>query len=242
MALILSLTESTGSIYTIITDDGTTIELEDNTGDYDVSSNPGGYGSPNDARASIGLKLFITRQAVAGDEVMTVTNYDDTDPGAVTKFRFTNTDGGVYNALFCGVLDYAGGTTYADGELAYNPTTEKFYESLQDSNTGNALTDTDYWRDLSTLTQTAQLAVFRVAEELTSSVMYFTDVSEILMVNLQIIVNRAILDANCECVDFCKIARHNELQMKADAALILSADGDYSEAQEIYENAMNLNG
>lgn len=41
---------------------------------------------------------------------------------------------------------YAGGTTYALGDLAYDATTGLVYESLQAANTGNAVTDTDYWQ------------------------------------------------------------------------------------------------
>lgn len=44
---------------------------------------------------------------------------------------------------------YAGGTTYADGDLVSvlqaDGFTYKVYESLQGSNTGNAVTDTDWW-------------------------------------------------------------------------------------------------
>lgn len=42
-------------------------------------------------------------------------------------------------------LDYVAGGTYASGERVYDATEDGYYESAQDANTGNAVTDTDWW-------------------------------------------------------------------------------------------------
>ena len=41
--------------------------------------------------------------------------------------------------------DYAAGTTYSKGDLAYDSDTGETYQSLADSNIGNAVSDTDSW-------------------------------------------------------------------------------------------------
>jgi len=43
------------------------------------------------------------------------------------------------------MVAYAGDTTYGQGDLAYDDTTGETYKSLQDSNTGHAVTETDWW-------------------------------------------------------------------------------------------------
>lgn len=47
--------------------------------------------------------------------------------------------------------DYAAGTTYAEDDEVYDPTTDIYYISLQDANTGNDITDTDWWEPVTTL-------------------------------------------------------------------------------------------
>lgn len=43
---------------------------------------------------------------------------------------------------------YEVGTTYATGDVVYDSTTKECYRSLADSNTGNAVTNTDYWEPM----------------------------------------------------------------------------------------------
>lgn len=240
MALALNL-----SSFEIITDDCTTVQLSDNTGSYDVDTNPTGYGTPNIARSALGLRLFAIKKPLAGDEVVEVTNYDSSDPGVVAVFRFTNTDGGIYNFLFCAILDYGAGETYNIGEITYDPSASTFYRSKVDTNIGNALSSTTHWENIDTTytTLVSRLAIFRAAQNAYAGEedhMIFQDKTIALMCNLQLKVNRAILDAECGCVDWCSIGNHNKLQTKADAVVIMAADGNYTEAEEIYENAMNM--
>jgi len=69
--------------------DGETIYIDDDTGDYDVSTNPGGYGTPNPARADVALILIANYKSSTGDEAMTITSYD---PESVTQFIITSAD------------------------------------------------------------------------------------------------------------------------------------------------------
>jgi hypothetical protein len=44
--------------------------------------------------------------------------------------------------------EYAAGTTYGDGDLVTDEASHTIYESQQAANTGNALTDTDWWLEV----------------------------------------------------------------------------------------------
>lgn len=68
-------------------DDGGTIYLSDITGDYNVSTNPGGYGAPNTARTDLALILIVNYKAIAGDESIAVSGYD---PEVVTQWTMPN--------------------------------------------------------------------------------------------------------------------------------------------------------
>lgn len=69
--------------------DGTIIYISDETGEYDASSNPGGYGGPNTARADVALIILGKYKASAGDTDLT---FDAYDPEIVTEFSVSNLD------------------------------------------------------------------------------------------------------------------------------------------------------
>jgi hypothetical protein len=50
--------------------------------------------------------------------------------------------------------DYAAGTTYAEGDFVYDASTDTYYESVQDANTGNAVTNTTWWAEATGLSKT----------------------------------------------------------------------------------------
>lgn len=65
---------------------GSQIKLYDNTGDYDVTNNPTGWGSPNPARSDVTeITLSITKGDVSYDRVLAgsdITDYLDPSVGA----------------------------------------------------------------------------------------------------------------------------------------------------------------
>lgn len=69
--------------------DGTTIFVSDETGEYDPTSNIGGYGAPNTPRDEVALIILGKYKASTGDTVLTPDTYD---PEIVTEFSFPGLD------------------------------------------------------------------------------------------------------------------------------------------------------
>lgn len=69
--------------------DGSTITISDETGTYDVVSNPTGYGGPNTVREDVALIILGKYKATAGDTELT---FDAYDPETVTSFSVSNLD------------------------------------------------------------------------------------------------------------------------------------------------------
>jgi len=67
-------------------DDAATLYLIDSTGDYDASTNPGGYGGSNTARSDLALLAVATYKATSGDVDLVIAAYD---PEVVTQFVIT---------------------------------------------------------------------------------------------------------------------------------------------------------
>lgn len=65
-----------------VSQDGATLYLNDETGDYSVD-NPGGYGAPNTARSDLALIVIAKYKATAADSSITVSGYD---PESVTQW------------------------------------------------------------------------------------------------------------------------------------------------------------
>ncbi len=84
--------------------DGTIIYITDETGEYDVVSNPNGYGGPNTAREDVALVILGKYKATAGDTDLT---FDAYDPETVTEFSVSNLDtDGYYQFLIYTVDKY----------------------------------------------------------------------------------------------------------------------------------------
>lgn len=224
----------------LIGSDCVTIEVQDSTGDYDVTTNPTGYGTPNPARNTFGVKLFTIEKSSAGDVVIDNVIQTGTSPTDASSWRFTNNIGGRYEWYQAAITNYAGGTTYAEDELAYDPTTKKFYRSKSAGNVGNAVTNTTYWEDVSALTEVEQLAIFRAASELADAndLMYFTSTDDLITCNLDILINNKIEEDNCDnCNEDCPESM--KYVIKGSGIRILAAKGDYDNAQKRYEQLYN---
>jgi len=73
MALELKLGELfEGNYIATFSVDGTLVYIKDSTGDYDVDTNPGGYGAPNPERNTIGWVNLVQYKASTGDVEMTI--------------------------------------------------------------------------------------------------------------------------------------------------------------------------
>jgi hypothetical protein len=69
---------------------GTILYLDDNTGVYEASENPGGYGAPNTERADLALIVIAKYKASSGAVSITADTYD---PESVTQWVFDDLQG-----------------------------------------------------------------------------------------------------------------------------------------------------
>lgn len=77
---------------TAVTASGDAMTVTDVTGDYDASTNPTGYGAPNEERANLALFLRSFNKLTTGDVELVI---DDNDsPNTVTEWSVSlNKDG-----------------------------------------------------------------------------------------------------------------------------------------------------
>lgn len=107
------------------------IRVKDTTGEYDASSNVGGWGTPNTELSEIALWAIVVRKAVSGDEYLSpVTNNFVYDPTASndkqTTIEFLYSNDGVLN-IYLGFLNVSedgetyliGGDPIEDGDFFY---------------------------------------------------------------------------------------------------------------------------
>lgn len=81
---------------------GDVLWLTDETGDYDATDNPGGYGAPNTARNEIAIFVITKYKATAGD---TELQELPVDPETATQWQYNDIKGdGFYQADVYNVL------------------------------------------------------------------------------------------------------------------------------------------
>ena len=208
-----------------ISSDCGTILYKDNTGAYDVTTNPTGYGAPNATRASLYLKFFLTLKTTSGDEQITVPAYN---ANSVTQWSIPLTQDGYYEAYVFGTLVYAGGTTYALGSVIYHVGTNEFYKSLTAGNLGNAVTDVAFWAPV---TEVDELKAAIAATQPNA----YADVYEhIELCNSRVCKTKAYLkEENCECTPGA--SKYNKIRNLIDGADINGSIAAYARAQAIVE-------
>jgi hypothetical protein len=108
MALVVTVTETFSATKVILTD---------NTGAYNVTSNPTGYGSPNAAFADYGHYAIIRKKNVnsVADQILTLDSYD---PTTVTAFTATRSVDGWCEGKKLNIPIWVGGTSYTAGSLS----------------------------------------------------------------------------------------------------------------------------
>lgn len=147
----MALPSSASLTYDSITQDRTAIVIADGTT----------FTTP--ARSGLGVFFEADKMSYlsAVTQALTVVG-NDNDPETDVSWTVTNEDDttalsdGWVRGKYAAIPDYAGGTTYAIYDAAFNPTDNKVYRSLQNSNTGNSLTDSSWWEEI---TEPADLAL-----------------------------------------------------------------------------------
>lgn len=98
---------------------GTTIYVDDSTGNYDVN-NEGGYGSPNTERSSLALIATLTYKEGSGDIEQTIQAYD---PETVDRFEWQGIEAdsnGWFQAKIYTFAIKTGSEAPSEGDYVYN--------------------------------------------------------------------------------------------------------------------------
>ena len=118
---------------TAVTESGDAMTVTDATGSYDATSNPGGYGSPNEERVNLALFLTAINKRIDGDVTLEVASYD---PEVVTEFSVSlNLDGWDESTIY-GLLKLDNANDLAVGELSYDFASDEIKEILTKSGAG----------------------------------------------------------------------------------------------------------
>lgn len=134
MALVLRLE------YTSINSDGTQITITDATGNYDASTNPGGYGTPNPDRSDIALFLRAYVKRFDGSDTITDTlltdTPNDTDPTAVASWLVDVDKQGWHQMDLYGLNLYSTSILLNVNEIVWNAGTQQLIRILTRSGSG----------------------------------------------------------------------------------------------------------
>lgn len=215
-----------------ITSDCSTLNITDQTGNYDVTTNPGGFGGPNEIRANLYIKLFLTNKKSTGDVAIAIDPYDE---NTVASWSIPITEDGYYEVFSFACLAWGSGITYQTGYIAYDAATDKFYKSLQDSNTNHLVTDTAWWAEATTIDE------FLVAVNASQPDTYYDIYSYIELCRSVECRNDAILkEADCNCIDKCIIKDYEKLRTLIEAIQIKAASLEYTNAQVIVERVQEI--
>lgn len=128
MSLVLVISKDS------ISSDGTTMTIVDSTGDYNVTTNPGGYGTPNPDRADIAIILRAFAKRISEDDIeLDIASYD---PENATEWEITLNKDGWQQIEAYGLRLYSVDTEFSIGELTYNAATDEIFKILTKSGSG----------------------------------------------------------------------------------------------------------
>lgn len=225
MSLVLRVEKSS------ISSDCATMTIEDNTGSYNVTTNPTGYGSPNEDRVNLRLGVFVNLMKSTGREPVSVPAYNK---ATADTWTVTLTEDGWYEIYTFGCLEYDPGITYDIGNICYDPSTDAFYKSLIAGNLGNAVTDIYKWvattdvEDFTTAISDGQVDVYECTDNVVE------------LCRSRKCEAKAILKAECCECDDCQLKEYEKIRLKVEAAAIADELENFSRAQKIIESIQVL--
>ncbi len=115
-------------------EDGSTTNIADSTV----------YGSPNAARADVGVALLAFK--VDADLVETELEIEEYDYNTDSTYVVTNTLDGNQKFVLIIADDYVGATTYNQYDVVFYPTTSLFYQATEPGTVSGVIpTDTNEW-------------------------------------------------------------------------------------------------
>ncbi len=225
MALQLALTK------TSISSDCNTMVVTDSTGNYNITTNPGGYGAPNETRANLYLKLIVSLRKSTGRETIPVPSYN---PNTATTWTITITEDGWYELYLFGCKIWSNAITYDTGYIVYDVATGKWYKSIQSGNLNNAVTLDLWWAEAT------EVEDFQTAIDLSQADIYATtkNITEICRTNK--CEGQMLLAAQCDPCNDCTLKGYEKVRMKLEVVIYNTALGDFTEAQEIIEDLQDI--
>lgn len=135
-----------------ISDDLTYFLVEDSTGNYDAALNPGGYGSPNPARASMALFVYGYKyHKDVADTALAITN--NTAPETAASWQVGMSLDGYHYIRIVGVNDWDAIVNYIVDQIVYYQ--NKFYIATQASINLDPVNNTSSWAEITDLTTDA---------------------------------------------------------------------------------------
>lgn len=231
MGLVLQL------VKTSISADCNTLVISDSTGVYNVSINPGGYGAPNPARNTLYMILFCNLRDSSGNRTpVTIPSYNY---NTVTSWTITLSQDGWYELYAFSTIVWAGGTTYAQGNIVFDVASNSFYVSQVSSNTGNAVTNVAYWLP------TTNILDFIAATAASQANAYDVTLNDVELCRSVKCKANALFQA-VEQDDMsintndCTIQPYEKIRLRVEAALVANAEFIYSDAAEFIDDLNTL--
>lgn len=231
MALVLAQTKGVETATDVI--------INEATGDYDATTNPGGWGAPNVLRSASNVGLVATYKKSDEDIPLVVTILTPTSgtPLTVTSWNVALQGAGwVKLTQFVGP-DYDEALAYEQYSIIWDPTTELFYYWGESTDsTPGPLVIADGWIEL-TDAQIVDLSPQDASDGfyINSTNQFFTESIDVGMVQNAIEFTKA---AKCDATDKCNLAF--KIFTYKIAAQSLSSVGDYITGQIIIEADENI--
>jgi len=105
--------------------------LTDQTGDYNATTNPGGYGTPNEGRSTLALHILGYKYVEGATDEDITALLNNTDPENVTSWSVPNTADGYYYFDILAVDIWDASVSYVVGDLVEYQGT--YYKTLIDN-------------------------------------------------------------------------------------------------------------
>lgn len=221
MSLIIVATK------TSVSSDCATTVITDSTGSYSISTNPGGYGAPNQARATLALKVCFSLRSSSGREPIAIDSYN---AFTASTWSATITEDGWYEIYFFGCLAWSNAITYAANYIAYDSSTDKFYKSLQAANLNHAVSDATWW------IATTDVEDFAAAVALSQANTYETTTNYVELCRSLKCEAKMLVNAGCGCEGTSNgMDQYEKVRLKVETVVIHEANQNFTEAQEIVE-------
>ncbi len=215
---------------TSITADCITLVFSDTTGNYPTPLT--GYGTPNPARNTLYMKVFVNLRQNNGRQPVLVPSYNY---NTAASWSVTLSQDGWYEIYAFSTIVYDAGTTYALGYITYDISSNTFYKSIQAGNIGHAVTNVSWWLPTTDITDyiNATAIVQPNAYDVT-----FDDVElcRSAKCKANALFQAAEQDDDCSPDNDFAIQPYTKIRLRYEAALVAAALQNYSDAQEFVDD------